>query len=141
MKNLEEIKNEIVDLKDLMASYDLKFNLIGSDVECRFDIKTKSHPKFFNSYMVAYKYDKESILVRCFIMVKKLNGHEAKPQVIYSSGWNSSKSTETLRDHIITFCNNFSSLYYHYTDIQKKMQEIDSICNYYKLPKIIFNFE
>ena len=29
MKNLEEIKNEIVDLKDLMASYDLKFNLIG----------------------------------------------------------------------------------------------------------------
>jgi hypothetical protein len=141
MKNLEEIKNEIVDLKDLMASYDLKFNLIESDIDFRVVVETENEPKFFNSYFVAFKYDKESILVRCFIMVKKLNGRETYPQVIYSSAWDSVKATETLRDHIITFCNKFSTLYYHYTDIQKRMWEIDSICEVQNLPKIIFNFE
>lgn len=141
MKNLEEIKNEIVDLKDLMASYDLKFNLIESDIDFRVVVETENEPKFFNSYFVAFKYDKESILVRCFIMVKKLNGRETYPQVIYSSAWDSVKATETLRDHITTFCNKFSTLYYHYTDIQKRMWEIDSICEVQNLPKIIFNFE
>jgi len=141
MKNLEEIRNEIVGLKDLMASYDLKFNLIESDIDCRFVIETERPHKFFNAYIVAYRYDKESTYVRCFIVTNQLNGLETKPRTIYASCWDSAKIQEPLQNNIFAFCAHYSSLHSYFTDIQNKMREIDRICDDKNLPKIIFNFD
>ncbi len=111
MKNLEEIRNEIVDLKDLMATYGIKFNLIESNKDYRFVIESEKESNPFDSFIVAYKdrNNKNNIQLLCFIVAKELNG--LKSQTIYQSDWDSAKSEESLKNHIIAFCNQYQLLY------------------------------